>query len=265
MIVTLMGGLANTLFQYAFGISVAKARGEEVLFTRNRVDADVKRSYGLDIFCANIDFAEQETEDKFYDNGAFNPTAYTSSPNTTFIGYWQNEKWFDEPLVRLCTRQLHMYSDKTMRIAAEIAEAPNSTFIHVRRGDYVNERHTSEFHGNLLLDYYSKAIRRIEDSAYPKFFVFSDDPEWCRKQFPRNFIIVGHNKPGDGKAPGREHEDLFLMSLCRHAIIANSAFSWWGAWLGDEQKGRMVIAPKQWFQDPGANSSDIVPNRWVKI
>jgi hypothetical protein len=115
------------------------------------------------------------------------------------------------------------------------------------------------------MEYYQKAIQRIQDSAHPKFFVFSDDPDWCRETFPKDFTIVGHNKPGNGQSTGAENEDLWLMKLCRHAIIANSAFSWWGAWLGDTQKGRMVIAPKRWFANPSINSDDIVPNRWTKI
>ena len=263
MIVTLMGGLCNQLFQYAFGVSVAKARGEEVFFTRNRVDADIKRSYSLSAFRVDAKFAEQETEYKFYGSDTFQPEVFLAPPHTTFIGYWQTEKYFDAPLVREKVR-LPILSRETLRIAAEIFEEPNSTFIHVRRGDYVKEKHTSEFHGNLSLDYYQQAIERIRASAHAKFYVFSDDPDWCRANFP-DFRIVDHNKPGDGKTSGLEHEDLWLMSLCRHAIIANSAFSWWGAWLGDEQKGRMVIAPKQWFQNPDQNSTDIIPERWIKI
>jgi hypothetical protein len=265
VIVTLQGGLANTLFQYAFGISVAKARGEEVFFTRNRVDQDVKRSYSLDAFWTHMQFVDQESDNKFHDGGPFNPDVYAAPPNTTFIGYWQTEKYFDAPLLRRRIQLRRPPSEESFRIADEIDAADQSTFLHVRRGDYVNEKRTSEFHGNLSLDYYRKAI--VELKYYivdPKIFVFSDDPDWCREQFPKDFVIVDHNHPGDGRTPGREHEDLWLMSLCRHAIMANSAFSFWGAWLGDIRK-RVVLAPKQWFQDSNMNSDDIIPERWLKL
>jgi hypothetical protein len=264
MIITLMGGLANQLFQYAFGISVAQERGEQLFFTRNRVDNDVKRSYGLDTLQTSIRFVPQESETKFYDGGLFNPDVYKVAPGTTFIGYWQTEKYFNAPMIREDIQLAKPPSEKTLRLAEEIMRTENSTFIHVRRGDYVSEKHTSDFHGNLSQGFYDRAIERIRASAHANFFVFSDDPEWCRTAFP-GFRIVDHNRPGDGKTAGLEHEDLWLMSLCRHAIIANSAFSWWGAWLGDGQKGRMVIAPKQWFQNPNQTDVDIVPDRWVKI
>jgi Glycosyl transferase family 11 len=263
MIVALMGGLANQLFQYAFGISVAQERGEQLFFTRNRVDNDVKRSYGLDAFQTSLRFVSKESEIKFSDGGAFNPEVYKAVPGTTFIGYWQTEKYFNAPMIREDIQLAKCPSYKTLGLAEEITQTENSTFIHVRRGDYVREKHTSEFHGNLSQSYYDRAVERIRASAHANFFVFSDDPEWCRTAFP-GFRVVDHNKPGDGKAAGAEHEDLWLMSLCRHAIIANSAFSWWGAWLGDQQKDRMVIAPKQWFKSQ-STPDDLIPDRWIKI
>ena len=243
---------------------MARERGEQLFFTRNRVDNDIKRSYGLDAFQTSLRFALQESEIKFMDGGSFNPDVYKTPSCTTFIGYWQTEKYFNAPMIREDIQLAKPPSEESKRVADEIRGIENSTFIHVRRGDYVSEPHTSKFHGNLSREYYDRAIERIRDSAHANFFVFSDDPEWCRAAFP-DFRVIGHNKPGDGKTAGREHEDLWLMSLCRHAIIANSAFSWFGAWLGDEQKGRMVIAPKHWFQDPNQYDGDIVPERWVKI
>jgi glycosyl transferase family 11 len=263
MIVTLQGGHANQLFQMAFGLSVAKVRKEDVFFTRNRVDADVKRSYSLDAYQVGLNFVKEETKNKFYDGGNFNLDVYTAPKDTTFIGYWQTEKFIDTDLIRdLTLRQ--MPSEASLRVSDEIRAVDNSVFIHVRRGDYVKEKHTSEFHGNLGIDYYGSAIGLIRESMSPNFFIFSDDPNWCRTAFPE-FRVVDHNRLGNGHAPGDEHEDLWLMSLCRHAIIANSAFSWWGAWMGDQRRGRMVIAPKQWFRDPSAQSADIVPDRWIKI
>src|SRR5208282_6684744 len=109
-----------------------------------------------------------------------------------------------------------------------------------------------------------RAIDHIRShSEGVKFFVFSDDPEWCKANFPE-FLTIDHNKAGNGTAPGKEHEDLWLMSLCRHAIIANSSFSWWGAWLGDDQPNRVVIGPERWFVTPNLETKDIIPERWLK-
>src|SRR5208282_1634418 len=104
MIVTLMGGLCNQLFQYAFGVSVAKARGEDLLFARNRVDRDVKRSYSLGAFQAPIRFAPNDGGILYYDGGVFTPDVYKVPRNTTFVGYWQTEKYFDVPIVREYTQ-----------------------------------------------------------------------------------------------------------------------------------------------------------------
>jgi len=128
-------------------------------------------------------------------------------------------------------------------------------FVHVRRTDYLKEPHAS-FHGNLSLDYYEEGMRSIK-KAFPDatFFIFSDDPIWCKQNFPDDVAICGT----------KDYEDLYLQSLCRSAIIANSSFSFWGAWLGPYQKGGVVIAPKNWFKSTAVDSSDIVPDRWVRI
>jgi len=262
MIVALMGGLANQLFGWAFGISVAAQKKEELLFTRFRVDNDIKRSYSLGAFDINPVFTTYETHPIFHDSGCFNPNVYYAPSSTTYFGYWQTEKYFNDPLVRKSLMLRNEPSEESKQIADEMRNS-RSCFIHVRRGDYVKEPHTAKFHGNLNMEYYQTAMGLIQLAvSETKFFVFSDDPEWCRANFP-NCVVIGHNKPGDGLRPGKEHEDLWLMSQAQHAILANSAFSWWGSWLGDEKQNRMVIAPKKWFQE--IEQSDLIPDRWMKI
>jgi hypothetical protein len=264
MIVALQGGLANQMFQCAFGLSVAQMRKEDVFFTRFRVDNDVKRSYSLGAFNVDPQFVNAESDSKFYDGGSFNPEVYTT-PNTTFIGYWQTERYFDARRIRECFSLRNSPSSQSLEIADKIRRTPNSTFIHVRRGDYISEKHTSEFHGNLSALYYAGAMNKIlQAKPDAKFFIFSDDPQWCRSAFP-DFEVIDFNRPGNGHQPGREHEDIWLMAQCEHAIIANSAFSWWGAWLGDTKENRMVIAPQPWFQNADLVSNDIVPDRWIKL
>lgn len=264
MVVTLQGGLGNQMFQYAFGASVAAVRKEDLYFTRYRVDEDHKRSYSLGVFKGDLKFVPKEgnpcfSEDVFQ----YDPSVYTRPPKSSFSGHWQTEKYFNEALVRQGLALRNPVSAKTQQVAEQVlAAGSNSTFLHIRRGDYLWKENVV-FHGAPTANYYNAAISHINERVgEAKFFVFSDEPGWCKTQFP-NFTVIDHNKPGDHIAPGQEHEDLYLMSLCRHAIIANSSFSWWGAWLGDIQKDRIVIAPKKWFVVDMV-TKDIIPDRWIR-
>jgi hypothetical protein len=270
MIVLLQGGLGNQMFQYAFGRSVARARGEELLFAK-RGDMDAlgsRMAYSLGAFETSVTlvpttYGPTYTESVF----AYDKKVYTLPDGTLFAGYWQTEKYFDAKILD----EFHVrapLSAQTQRLAEEIEAGMNSVFIHVRRTDYLLPMNS--WMGIMPLSYYEQAMTYIlKRNAGVKFFVFSDDPEWCRQNFP-GCRIVDHNKAGtSGNGPGQEHEDLLLMSLCRHAIIANSSFGWWGAWLGDFS-GKIVVAPNQWFNGTlggrwTPETSDIVPARWVKL
>jgi hypothetical protein len=196
---------------------------------------------------------------------AFDPSVYTRPKGCSFIGHWQTEKYFDVPLVRQDMTLRNPINDKSKMIADAIQNAgEKSAFLHIRRTDYMIPTNVA-YHGHPTLRYYNEVIERVRaQHEGAKFFVFSDEPEWCRANFSSDFTFVDHNKMGvDGK-PGQEHEDIYLMSLCRHAAIANSSFSWWGAWLGDTQPDRMVFAPKHWFV-VNLETKDIVPERWIKL
>jgi len=139
---------------------------------------------------------------------------------------------------------------------ARIAVA-NAVCVHVRRGDYV----TSERHGLCGLDYYREAMAWLQARMSGlEFFVFSDDPAWVAAHFPRNgaVTLVTHNT---GRA---DAEDLRLMMQCRHFVIANSTFSWWGAWLG-QAPGKLVIAPKRWNASEKFSEKDMVPEEWARM
>ena len=139
----------------------------------------------------------------------------------------------------------------------------NSVSLHVRRGDYVTTPGANEFHGVLDLDYYLPAISHVQERAPDvQGFVFSDDLDWCREAFsglklPLTFVDVNC---GDDS-----WQDLFLMAACRHNIVANSSFSWWGAWLGDGQGSddRLVIAPPRWIAGLDVDMSDRCPPQWT--
>ena len=136
----------------------------------------------------------------------------------------------------------------------------NSIAIHVRRGDYVSVESVAQTHGVCSLNYYRRAIDFVTHKVEnPQFFIFSDDPEWVSEHlstgYPTSYVI--HNGPEEA------FQDLRLMSLCQHQIIANSSFSWWGAWLNKNAE-KIVIAPRRWFLDK-RNTSDMCPENWNRI
>jgi hypothetical protein len=132
--------------------------------------------------------------------------------------------------------------------------------VHVRRGDYVNLKTATDFHGVLSVNYYRDAMKLVS-AKHPdvQFFVFSDDLKWCRENFnidlPLTFV---DNHSAYSSA------DLFLMKYCHHNIIANSSYSWWGAWL-NQNPNKMVIAPDKWFAGIGVSSEGIYCENWIKL
>jgi hypothetical protein len=131
----------------------------------------------------------------------------------------------------------------------------------VRRGDYVTSPKTNSVHGTCSLEYYYDSFNLIEKQhKNSHYFIFSDDIEWCKQnlEFIKNktFIELSANE--------RDHEEMYLMSQCKHNIIANSSFSWWGAWL-NQNPDKMVIAPKKWFHDQQINTNDLIPDTWIRI
>ena len=132
-----------------------------------------------------------------------------------------------------------------------------SVSLHVRRTDYLSLSYANP----CPLDYYEKSVAEVlAKHAGVQLFLFSDDIPWCRQQFdfPCPVMFVDHNDATTA------HEDMWLMSRCRHHIIANSTFSWWGAWLGVDETGE-VYAPQNWFADPTMDSTAIVPETWRRI
>jgi len=140
-------------------------------------------------------------------------------------------------------------------------EESTSVSVHVRRGDYASNPATNLYHGTCDPEYYLAAERKLRtEFGELTLFVFSDDPQWAKDnvQFQSNAVAVTHN------LLERDYEDLHLMTLCDHHIIANSTFSWWGAWLCDNP-GKMVIAPRQWFRGAGLSAEDLIPEGWIRM
>lgn len=260
IVIKLTGGLGNQMFQYAYGRSesIRKKQPLSYYFIHHR--GDTNRQYELNVF--NI---KGKKIDGFYSE-IFLKVGHILKLSYPHIisGYWQSEKYFikHENEIRK-DFQFKKPLDKKNKKVLEQIKNTNSVSIHIRRGDYVSNKKTNQFHGVCSLSYYKEAInyfkKRIEN---PKFFVFSDDPEWVKENLKKEgAIYINWNKGEDS------YKDIQLMSRCKHNIIANSSFSWWGAWLNDNLE-KMVIAPKKWFNDKEAQikaGGEIVPKTWIKI
>jgi len=180
-------------------------------------------------------------------------------------GYFQSEKWFVENRERI--RQDFTFvaepSKEDQQILDAIGRAQVSVSLHVRRGDYLTHPTAATLHGVCDIAYYRKALQHLASCiGNLDLFVFSDEPDWCRAELNLGFPmqVIGHNTGMNSFA------DLRLMSACKHHIIANSSFSWWGAWLGNHSY-QIVVAPAQWFADPNKNlvTRDLVPSSWLRL
>ncbi len=295
VIVRLIGGLGNQMFQYAAGRSLALRHGVALKLDISGFADYPLRRYSLGCFNIVEEFASPEEiarvkspprrrlvrlirrawrkvagpppyyrQPVFQESmlRPFDPNIWRTPRDVYLDGYWQSEKYFKD-IEHIIRSEFTFRPEQDLQsrdIAAMIAET-NSVSIHVRRGDYVSNPLTNRVHGVCGLDYYAACVRFMADRVgKPHFFVFSDEPEWAAEnlRFAYPMTFVTHNRDG------REYEDLRLMSLCRHHIIANSSFSWWGAWL-NARAGKIVLAPQRWFNEPDRDTSDLVPDGWIRV
>lgn len=165
-------------------------------------------------------------------------------------GYWQSEKYFSDAIAQIRADFVFRppQEGRNLELAQKIREE-NAVSLHVRRGDYANNPKTTAVHGLCTLDYYRESIKYIAGRVQkPHFYVFSDDIDWVKANLTMDYpcTYIHHNHGADS------YNDMRLMSLCSHHIIANSSFSWWGAWLNPSME-KIVIAPRRWF----ANQNDV--------
>jgi hypothetical protein len=181
--------------------------------------------------------------------------------NAYLTGYWQSEKYFSHiaETIRADFTFSIPLSEKNEQLAKQISQV-NAVSLHVRRGDYVQNPITTATHGVCTLDYYQAAIQSIACSvAEPYFFIFSDDIAWVKANLKMTFPcqFIEHNQEMES------YNDMRLMSLCQHHIIANSSFSWWGAWL-NPSTDKIVIAPQKWFANKN-DVKDLIPSGWITL
>ena len=189
----------------------------------------------------------------------YNPQIESWGGETYLHGYWQSEKYFAHvaDAIRRDFRFPDVSSAQNAEMAARIGTGL-SISLHVRRGDYV----TLGAHALCDRAYYEAALAAVLDGLDddPTVYVFSDDPNWARKELPLpcERVIVDFN------GPEQDFEDMRLMSLCRHNIIANSSFSWWAAWLNAHADKR-IAGPRRWFGNPQLRNPDILPADWITV
>lgn len=297
MIITkLMGGLGNQMFQYAAGRALAIRHKTVLMLDLSYLQGDQEgstlRRYMLDQFkiCAEIAHPsevpspEHDTPKSVYEavrryltrlctndsrftflyefDNTINNAYFTAPCNTYLSGYWQSERYFKDVSDVIRSDFMPVTEpDKENRDLADLISNTNSISIHFRRGDYVYDQAMRAVHGICLDEYYKKCIQEVMKSiSEPHFFLFSDEPQWVREQVDLTVpcTVISHNPPESPLT------DLWLMSLCKHNIIANSSFSWWAAWLNNNH-GKRVFAPSLWFADPGHVPHGLIPSGWERF
>lgn len=280
--VAVYSGLGNQLFQYATGRAVAERTGTRLRFDLSYIGHEANRPYLLGDFHIRAEacdgdpkdltfMADHDAEDVYArerwdatvlrDRGpAVGPeVVHGAAANSFLTGYWQDPRNFEEFADQI---RHELRPRMTAQIRAgqrRIAVSPRSVAVHVRRGDLVSDPDSAERYGALDVDYYRRAADLVlAKSPKAEFFVFSDDPEWCAAEldFPApTHVVSGDNAP---------FEDLSVMAACDDFVIANSTFSWWGAWLG-EGADSLIVAPAVPFRSARLNDRPVYPARWQRI
>jgi hypothetical protein len=266
----LNGGMANQMFQYGCGLAAAKKLGTTLKLNTSSFASDPMREYSLHLWAGITEEVDSNppTGNMVREEGLpYNPVVASKFVDgCTLWGYWQCPKYLEgvesELLARFVPKQPLTDQDKEARNRI-LAAGDSSVFLTIRRTDYAN----SDYHGVLPSSYYEKALEIIRASVYdPQIFIFSDEPEWCKEniRFPYNMVAGNYDRTVKGHI-GREDAELYLMSLCRHAVMANSSYSWFGAWLGADKTGGIIVRPEKWFLGAHEDSSQICPSHWASL
>lgn len=268
------------MFEYAVGRSLAAKRKADLKVVFNHPPAYSARKYQLDCFRLMPDlkveiigggtdllskikktiFSSKENVIKER-SFTYDPEVLKSPDGVMLDGYFQSEKYFRdiENLIRNDFTFKKNLTGRNKEVADRIRNS-SSISLHIRRGDYVADKSTNAFHGAASLDYYVQGVKYLKNKVTsPRYFVFSDDISWAKDnlKLPDATFI-------DWNVGGNDYIDMQLMSMCQHNIVANSSFSWWGAWLNANPR-KIVIAPKRWFADKSMNTKDLLPSSWIKL
>lgn len=290
IIVQLMGGLGNQMFQYALGRHLAMRHNVPLKLDLQGFKDYKIRNYDLNHFNIQENIATSRDlsrvffpfDGRFHTLGKilkvkltgvqqiqyikqrtldFQPEILSLDDNIYLDGSWQSEKYFSD-ITDVIKKEFTVKSNPDSLNNSYLNEITGceSVSVHIRRGDYISNPKTNQFHGTLDLEYYQDALKLVlEKMDDPHFFVFSDDPDWAEHHIILSAPVtyIRHNTE-------KNFEDMRLMSSCKHHIIANSSFSWWGAWLASN-KNKVVIGPKKWFREMNYCDEDRMPDNWIRI
>lgn len=277
------GGLGNQLFQYAAGKRLSLLHRVPLKLDLSEYARPALRTFDLDAFQVSY---EPATEDdlrrfakknflfrlrnrivpvpfrRYYRERFFHyDKKFEKFPSEIYLkGYWQSEKYFKSiaPVIRRDFTLKNEFIEQVSAISEKLQQE-NSVAVHFRKGDYQSPE-ALKMHGILPAAYYIQAIHIIKGQvSSPVFYLFSDDPEWAK-----NFLPSENTVRVSGVYSRTRFEDFYLMSQCRHNIIANSSFSWWAAWL-NANPGKIVIAPKKWFNQGPKDTQDLIPEGWIQL
>ncbi len=271
----LKGGLGNQLFQFAFAYDLSVRMNLELVLDTSsyrRFLLDTRRDFELDLFNINC-FSKSKLPDLFEriinnfstikltdENFDFNKLDYYKTFKYIKLnGYWQSEEFFSNSSRSIKSMFTLKHESEAYRAIKKRILSNNSTSIHIRRGDYLSNSRAAKVHHVCELEYYLKAADYInKNKQYKmKFYIFTDDINWAFENFKnKNFEIVSN-------AQLIAAEELMLMSFCQNNIISASSFSWWGAWLNDNEE-KIVICPEKWFKSK-EYPLDLIPKNWSKI
>lgn len=252
------GRLGNQMFQYAALRGIAAARGYDFAIPQSNFEDEWKDHQLFETFkLPHNKNRGYQLQPQYYQEKQFHydQTYVDNCPDQVCLfGYFQTERYFEH--IADSIREDFTFKDHIVETCQGFIDQVNNPIaLHVRRTDYVTK---SKDHPPCGLEYYQEALSKFDEDR--DVIVFSDDPEWCKQQelFESDRFMV---------AEGNDNRyDMCLISMCDDFIIANSSFSWWGAWLANRGT---VIAPSRWFGDDGYTSKndtrDIVPDRWTRL
>lgn len=292
IVVRLMGGLGNQMFQYAAGRALSILNDTKLFLDSSWYESShtyQPRKFELGTFnisasplrswlrtcdlqlqrkryaylrellrACHVPFALKHVVD--IEDG-FDARLTMSRSSVYLDGYWQSERYFSgirDTLLQEFT--FRCAPDPVNSAMLKSISLCNAVCVHVRRGDYLTTANRNIL-GLCELDYYRNAMNYIRGRvSNASFHIFSDDPQWVESNFPdfARMTAVTHN------VGCKDSEDLRLMMKCRHFIIANSSFSWWAAWLG-QCTDKIVVAPKQWFVSAEKSDKDLIPRSWIRL
>ena len=292
--IKLQGGLGNQMFQYAAAKALSVKAGCVLLMdlsflqqtAEQSIEGFTSRHYELGIF-KNIaqQFISHDQRKKFtktslkqqglkqlglpyykiYNEPSFefNDALFLQKPPVLLDGYWQSEKYFlaeAAEIKKAFTFPALTGADENNKLLADIVNS-NAVSVHIRRGDYLHPAIAAQ-HGVCSVAFYKSAIEYVQSiSPGSVFYFFTDDAAWVQENFTGHLpgsVLVKNN------TGAVSWKDMYLMSCCRHNIIANSSFSWWGAWLNGN-RSKIVVAPAKWFNNANRNDKDVIPAAWIQL